>query len=91
MFSFTGDTILDPFCGSGTKMVAALQNGRSSLGVEIDREYCRMVVRRLKAENAGLFASCELIFEKAQGESSTQTLCVDPELSRLRVTHQRTA
>ncbi len=91
MFSFAGDTVLDPFCGSGTTMVGALQNGRNSLGVEIEREYCRMAARRLKAENAGLFASCELVFEKAQSESSTQTLCVDPELSRLRVTHQRTA
>jgi modification methylase len=90
MFSFTGDTVLDPFCGSGTTMVAALQNGRNSLGVEIDREYCRMTARRLKAENSGLFASCELVFEKAQGESSRQALYVDPELSRLRVTRQRT-
>jgi DNA modification methylase len=42
MFSFTGDTVVDPFCGSGTTMVAALKNGRNSLGIEIDREYCRM-------------------------------------------------
>ena len=91
MFSFAGDTVLDPFCGSGTTMVAALQNGRNSIGVEIDREYCRMAARRLKAENSGLFSSCELIFEKAQSESSAQALYVDSELSRLRVTHQRTA
>jgi len=90
MFSFTGDTVLDPFCGSGTTMVAALKNGRNSIGVEIDREYCRMAARRLKAESSGLFSSSELVFEKAQAESSQQTLYIDPELSRLCVAHQRT-
>lgn len=35
MFSFTGDTVLDPFCGSGTTMVAALRTGRNSMGVEM--------------------------------------------------------
>jgi site-specific DNA-methyltransferase (adenine-specific) len=88
MFSFTGDTVLDPFCGSGTTMVAALKNGRNSIGIEIDREYCHMVARRLKAENAGLFGSSELIFERAQTESAQQTLYVDPELSRLRTCRQ---
>ena len=88
MFSFSGDTVLDPFCGSGTTMVAALKSGRSSIGVEIDREYCRMAARRLKTENSGLFSSSELIFEKAQSESSHPTLYVDPELSRLRVGRQ---
>ncbi len=88
MFSFTGDTVLDPFCGSGTTMVAALKNGRNSIGIEIDREYCRMAARRLKAENAGLFSSNELIFEKAEAEPAQQTLYVDPELSRLRTSHE---
>lgn len=65
MFSFTGDTVLDPFCGSGTTMVAALRTGRNSIGVEIDPEYCRMAARYLKAENADLFANTELKFERA--------------------------
>ncbi len=86
MFSFTGDTVLDPFCGSGTTMLAALKNGRNSTGVEIDRQYCRMAAKRLKSENSGLFAPTELVFEKAEVESSHQTVCVDQELSRLRTT-----
>ena len=89
MFSFTGDTVLDPFCGSGTTMIAALKNGRNSIGIEIDRQYCRMTARRLKTESSGLFASAELIFEKAQAESSQQLVYVDPELSRLRPTRQQ--
>lgn len=65
MFSFAGDTVLDPFCGSGTTMVAALRTGRNSIGVEIDPEYCRMTARYLKAENPDLFSSSKLSFEKA--------------------------
>ena len=68
MFSFTGDTVLDPFCGSGTTMIAALRTGRSSIGVEIDPEYRQMTARYLKAENADLFSDSELIFEKATAE-----------------------
>ena len=71
-------------------MVAALKDGRNSIGVEIDREYCRMAAKRLKAESSGLFSSSELIFEKAEGKSSQQALYVDPELCRLRVVRQRT-
>lgn len=68
MFSFTGDTVLDPFCGSGTTMVAALRTGRNSIGVEIDPEYSRMAARYLKAENADLFATSTLRFEKVTTE-----------------------
>ena len=64
MFSFSGDTVLDPFCGSGTTMVAAFRTGRNSIGIEIDPEYCRMAARYLKAENTDLFASAELKFER---------------------------
>jgi len=88
MFSFTGDTVLDPFCGSATTMIAALKNERNSIGIEIDRQYCRMGAKRLKAEHSGLFASAELVFEKAEVESSRQTVFVDQELSRLHANRQ---
>jgi site-specific DNA-methyltransferase (adenine-specific) len=65
MFSFTGDAVLDPFCGSGTTLVAALKTGRNSIGVEIEPEYCRMAARYLKAENSDLFAPARLQFETA--------------------------
>jgi site-specific DNA-methyltransferase (adenine-specific) len=70
MFSFTQDTVLDPFCGSGTTMVAALRSGRNSIGIEIDSEYCRMAARYLKAETADLFATAELRFERAPTETA---------------------
>jgi modification methylase len=68
MFSFVGDSVLDPFCGSGTTMIAAFQTGRNSIGVEIDPDYCRMAARYLKAETLNLFSSAELIFEKVSSD-----------------------
>lgn len=52
MFSFHGDTVLDPFCGSGTTMVAAIKANRSSIGIELDTEYCHMAEERLRGEIA---------------------------------------
>ena len=71
MFSFTDDTVLDPFCGSGTTMVAALRTGRNSIGVEIDPEYCRMAARYLKAETGDLFSVGSLLFEKMATETAS--------------------
>lgn len=47
MFSFVGDTVLDPFLGSGTTMLAASRIGRHSIGVEVDADYARMAHDRM--------------------------------------------
>ena len=60
MFSFTGDTVLDPFCGTGTTMLAALKHGRNSLGVELDTAYCKLAASRLLNENTNLFGNAQL-------------------------------
>jgi modification methylase len=52
MFSFAGDTVLDPFLGTGSTSLAALKTGRNSIGVEIDPEYFRMAQTRLRNEAA---------------------------------------
>lgn len=39
MFSFVGDTVLDPFMGTGTTNIAAMKWGRNSLGIEVDPVY----------------------------------------------------
>jgi site-specific DNA-methyltransferase (adenine-specific) len=72
MFSFVDDTVLDPFCGSGTTMVAAFRTGRNSIGVEVEQDYCRMAARYLKAETSNLFSNANLIFEKAEKETAFQ-------------------
>jgi len=81
MFSFHGDTVLDPFCGTGTTMVAALRYGRNSIGIDIDPEYCRMAARYLKKESSNLFIDTELVFEKITADHSGQVqVCEDQEL-----------
>ena len=47
MFSFAGDTVLDPFLGTGTTTLAAIRAGRSSIGYEIEPAYVELVRRRL--------------------------------------------
>jgi modification methylase len=56
MFSFVGDTVLDPFVGTGTTVLAAVQHGRNAIGVEIDPQYLRHAEQRIKAEAYTLFA-----------------------------------
>ena len=55
MFSFVGDTVLDPFLGTGTTSVAAVRAGRNSVGVEVDREYVDLARSRFLDEEVGLF------------------------------------
>jgi site-specific DNA-methyltransferase (adenine-specific) len=50
LFSFVGDTVLDPFMGSGTTLIAAYLNKRKAIGVDIDKEYCDLAIKRLKQE-----------------------------------------
>lgn len=47
MFSFAGDTVLDPFVGTGTTPLAAINSGRNSIGVDIERKYLAHAHMRL--------------------------------------------
>jgi len=48
LFSFVGDTILDPFLGSGSTLIAAHLNKRKGIGVDIDDKYCNIAIDRVK-------------------------------------------
>jgi len=50
LFSFVGDTVLDPFLGSGTTLIACAQLNRRGIGVDIDRNYCKLAKERLIKE-----------------------------------------
>ena len=52
--SSPGDTILDPFMGSGTTGIAATELGRKFIGIEPNREYIAIARRRLKKAKPGL-------------------------------------
>lgn len=91
MFSFDGDTVLDPFCGSGTTMLAALRNGRNSIGIEIDFEYCKMAVRRLRTESDDFFSEIELRFDRAARTGAEMMVCEDEALYNVRTSRRKVA
>lgn len=47
LFTFVGDTVLDPFLGSGSTLIASVQTERKGIGVEIDKNYCELAKKRL--------------------------------------------
>jgi site-specific DNA-methyltransferase (adenine-specific) len=57
LFSFVGDTVLDPFTGSGTTLVACALLNRKGIGIEIDRDYCEVAKKRLVVEGKVLQGS----------------------------------
>lgn len=57
MFSFVGDTVLDPFLGTGTTTLAAASCGRNSIGYEIDSEYLSYAQNRILKHTASLFST----------------------------------
>lgn len=49
LFSFLGDTVFDPFLGSGTTLIEAVKNGRNGLGLELEPKYCALIIKRIHA------------------------------------------
>ncbi len=62
MFSFVGDTVVDPFLGTGTTTLAAMEHGRNSIGYEIDGEYFRLAKRSIQDSSADFFSKCTVTF-----------------------------
>ena len=55
LFSYKGETILDPFMGSGTTLKVALELGRRFVGYEIDLELLDVIKEKLKIDQYSLF------------------------------------
>jgi DNA modification methylase len=60
MFSFVGDTVLDPFMGTGSTTLAAINCGRNSLGYEIDAEYLKYASRRIHEASSDLLSHADV-------------------------------
>ena len=61
LFSYVGDTVLDPFAGSGTTLISAYKLNRKAIGVEISKEYFELAINRIEKE---CFYQKEFSFEK---------------------------
>ena len=56
LYSFEGDIVLDPFCGSGTTCVAAVLTGRRYIGYDTIPEYCEIAQQRISQAERSLHA-----------------------------------
>ena len=65
MFSFVGDTVLDPFLGSGTTCLAAKNLGRNSIGYEINEDFLPVIKERLNTKSRQ--EDFEIITQKKKG------------------------
>lgn len=62
MFTFVGDTVLDPFLGSGTTVKAALELGRHAVGYEINEDFTEIIRRKMGLKDSRpLFADIQII------------------------------
>lgn len=50
LFSFVGDTVFDPFAGSGTTLISAINGSRNALGIELESRYCELAIQRIEDE-----------------------------------------
>jgi DNA modification methylase len=66
MFSFAGDTVLDPFLGTGTTAIAAAKTGRNSIGFEIDAHYFDLALKRVSNETSSLFSKTTVTSRNAE-------------------------
>jgi site-specific DNA-methyltransferase (adenine-specific) len=82
MFSFSGDTVCDPFGGSGTTLLAAAKTGRHGIAIELDPEYARLAARRLRNDLNGLFDDTDLQFYHSSTTEFTR-LQEDPSLYKV--------
>jgi site-specific DNA-methyltransferase (adenine-specific) len=70
MFSFVGDTVLDPFLGSGTTTLASIKLNRNSIGYEINNQFENIIKEKLNFDNVNKFSvtNIQLIEQKAKNK-----------------------
>lgn len=76
LYSFKGDVVLDPFCGSGQTCIAALELGRYYVGYDIVLEYCELARTRIRqAEESIQWENLRMISDREHiGAESTDLM-----------------
>ncbi|MFW9911623.1 MAG: DNA-methyltransferase [Candidatus Thorarchaeota archaeon] len=69
LYSFVGDTVLDPFAGTGTTMAVARKLGRNSIGYEINPDYEPLIRRKL---GIGVDWGDDAVFEVVRQDSKSK-------------------
>src|SRR3989337_415331 len=76
MFSFVGDTVLDPFLGSGTTCLAARNLDRNSIGYEINKDYLPVIKEKLGVKDPAI--DLEVLVQKKQAADFKQEIAKLP-------------
>jgi site-specific DNA-methyltransferase (adenine-specific) len=71
MFSFAGDLVLDPFLGTGTTIIAAIEAGRNSIGVEIDPTYLKFAQKQIENLTKQIWGTSSLQSENWLAENQS--------------------
>lgn len=76
MFSFVGETVFDPFAGSGTTSLAAKNLGRNSIGYEINKEFAPIIKDKLCSDQLSIEGDAAVTFteDKTERVQSFETL-----------------
>lgn len=84
MFTFVGDTVLDPFLGSGTTALAARNLGRNSVGYEVNPDFVHIIREKLGVDNKLLFqdASFDFLTQRETGFDSGEAAAQLPYIFR---------
>ena len=63
MFSFVGETVFDPFLGSGTTSLAAINTNRNSIGYELNKDYKTIIDNKINSQQTSLFSDFAIKYE----------------------------
>ncbi|MEW5945496.1 MAG: DNA methyltransferase [bacterium] len=91
MFSFIGDTVLDPFLGSGTTTLAARNLQRNSIGYEINESFLPLMEKKLGMKQSSLFQDADFRIKKQNGAEANLKEAIGklPYIFRDRVAFER--